>query len=733
MKNKKNSYSIRKLSVGASSIIVASMLFIGGGSVHAAESNHLENQEQSEVSASHSIEMQHKNQETQQTENKDNKTNHSETIDKTPTIHNNGYSYHETPSTDIKSNEDKQIDSQFNQPQTSMPNNDQQNPKKVAEHTTKSINAKKEETRKNENAKSLVQPQQDDKTTSEQTKMKESREQEITNEQKQLQSKDVKNAQQENQNIDQEKSQEKIKVQQSNIEKAQKSSRIDGKLDNQYNKDATQSDEGTASENVSEQHITAKDGGVTRNNRGDKHLNQEKPTTSSDKELKVDDIDKDLSTKESPENEKDDSRKGIKAITKNSQATTRNTATTEASKELKDQTNKVASQKEYKNHDPIILVHGFNGYASGTGPVTGKGNYWGGNRLKIIQDYRAKGYNVMEASVSAFGSNYDRAVELYYYIKGGRVDYGAAHAAKYGHERYGKTYAGAYKDWKPGQKIHLIGHSMGGQTIRYLEELLRHGSPEEVEYQKQHGGDISPLYKGGQDNMVSTITTLGTPHNGTPAADKLGSTKFIKDTINRIGKIGGTKALDLELGFSQWGFKQQPNESYAEYAKRIANSKVWETEDQAVNDLTTAGAEKLNQMTTLNPNIVYTSYTGAATHTGPLGNEVPNIRQFPLFDLTSRVIGGDDNKNVRVNDGIVPVSSSLHPSDEAFKKVGMMNLATDKGIWQVRPVQYDWDHLDLVGLDTTDYKRTGEELGQFYMSMINNMLKVEELDGITRK
>ena len=50
MKNKKNSYSIRKLSVGASSIIVASMLFIGGGSVHAAESNHLENQEQSEVS-----------------------------------------------------------------------------------------------------------------------------------------------------------------------------------------------------------------------------------------------------------------------------------------------------------------------------------------------------------------------------------------------------------------------------------------------------------------------------------------------------------------------------------------------------------------------------------------------------------------------------------------------------------------------------------------------------------
>lgn len=720
MKNKKNSYSIRKLSVGASSIIVASMLFIGGGSVHAAESNHLENQEQSEVSASHSIEMQHKNQETQQTENKDNKTNHSETIDKTPTIHNNGYSYHETPSTDVKSNEDKQIDSQSNQPQTSMPNNDQQNPKKVAEHTTKSINAKKEETRKNENAKSLVQPQQDDKTTSEQTKMKESREQEITNEQKQLQSKDVKNAQQENQNIDQ----EKIKVQQSNIEKAQKSSRIDGKLDNQYNKDATQSDEGTASENVSEQHITAKDGGVTRNNRGDKHLNQEKPTTSSDKELKVDDIDKDLSTKESPENEKDDSRKGIKALTKNSQATTRNTATTEASKELKDQTNKVASQKEYKNHDPIILVHGFNGYASGTGPVTGKGNYWGGNRLKIIQDYRAKGYNVMEASVSAFGSNYDRAVELYYYIKGGRVDYGAAHAAKYGHERYGKTYAGAYKDWKPGQKIHLIGHSMGGQTIRYLEELLRHGSPEEVEYQKQHGGDISPLYKGGQDNMISSITTIATPHNGTHAADLLGNEEIIRQVAYDYARSKGNKLSHVDVGLSQWGLKQREDETLAQYIQRVKQSKLWTTKDNGFYDLTTEGTDILNQKTSLNPNIVYKTYQGESTRPGPNGTQKADVNMNIGYTLTANTIGKVKDKAWRENDGLVSVISGQYPLNQAHTS------ATDqvqKGVWQVTPVKHNWDHGDFVGTDTSEVRISKEELEDFWDNMFEDIVRNEKV------
>ena len=35
------------------------------------------------------------------------------------------------------------------------------------------------------------------------------------------------------------------------------------------------------------------------------------------------------------------------------------------------------------------------------------------------------------------------------------MDYGAAHAAKYGHERYGKTYEGVYEDWQPGQKYIL--------------------------------------------------------------------------------------------------------------------------------------------------------------------------------------------------------------------------------------------------------------------------------------
>ena len=99
---------------------------------------------------------------------------------------------------------------------------------------------------------------------------------------------------------------------------------------------------------------------------------------------------------------------------------------------------------------------------------------------------------------------------------------------------------------------------MGGQTIRQMEEFLRNGNQEEIEYQRQHGGTISDLFTGGKDNMVASITTLGTPHNGTPAADKIGTRKLVKETINRIGRLSGGKDVDIDLGFSQWGLKQQP-------------------------------------------------------------------------------------------------------------------------------------------------------------------------------
>ncbi|WP_458575446.1 lipase-like domain-containing protein, partial [Staphylococcus epidermidis] len=72
--------------------------------------------------------------------------------------------------------------------------------------------------------------------------------------------------------------------------------------------------------------------------------------------------------------------------------------------------------------------------------------------------------------------------------------YPPAHPPKDRHDPYAKTYPPAYKHSNPPQKIHLIPHTMGRQTIPYLQDLLPHPTPEHLQYQKQHPRHISPLY-----------------------------------------------------------------------------------------------------------------------------------------------------------------------------------------------------------------------------------------------
>ncbi len=37
-------------------------------------------------------------------------------------------------------------------------------------------------------------------------------------------------------------------------------------------------------------------------------------------------------------------------------------------------------------------------------------------------------------------------------------------------------------------KVHLVGHSMGGQTIRLMEQVFKNLNKEEIAYHKAHGG-----------------------------------------------------------------------------------------------------------------------------------------------------------------------------------------------------------------------------------------------------
>ena len=123
---------------------------------------------------------------------------------------------------------------------------------------------------------------------------------------------------------------------------------------------------------------------------------------------------------------------------------------------------------------------------------------------------------------------------------------------------------------------------MGGQTIQ-LEELLRNGSREEIEYQNSMVAKF--LRYSNHDNMISSIT-LGTPHNGTHASDLAGNEALVRQVVFDIGKMFGNKNSRVDFGLAQWGLKQKPNESYIDYVKRVKQSNLWKSKDNGFYDLT---------------------------------------------------------------------------------------------------------------------------------------------------
>jgi len=361
------------------------------------------------------------------------------------------------------------------------------------------------------------------------------------------------------------------------------------------------------------------------------------------------------------------------------------------------------SSIDANNNYPIILIHGFIGWGS---EEMGGYNYWGGN-YDYVEYLDSLGYEVYNVSVGPISSNWDCAVEAYYQIKGGQVDYGKRHSTQYGiiQKPSSKKWPGLYPEWDADHPIHIIGHSMGGQTARRLQYLLEN----EIYIDSARTiPESSDLLGQKHQAWIRSITTMSSPHNGTTLSDIVNnSVPFLQDFIGLAAVIGNRfYSFDLE----QWAFKRNDEESWSRYFTRIRSHPAWGTKNFCSWDVSLEGARELNTVAVANENIFYFSFATSNTHLDSLsGKHVPNKDMSLILRPNAHAMGKQidywaDSTSIDStwfeNDGIVNTISMIGPttglngSDQIIEY--QVNEVLVPGSWYYMG-KLTMDHRTLMG------------------------------------
>lgn len=385
---------------------------------------------------------------------------------------------------------------------------------------------------------------------------------------------------------------------------------------------------------------------------------------------------------------------------------------------------------------PIILVHGMFGWGDDEG-INNYLPYWGATTGNLVTYLNEKGYKSFAASVGPASSTWDRACELYARLVGGVVDYGKAHSEKFNHRRYGRYYEKPLLDeWDKDNKIHIIGHSFGGNTVRLLAHLLTYGDKDEMAVTEEN--DLSGLFKGGQEDLIASVVTICSPHNGTrtfQVAEKFKILPVMKAVAyNYIGLAGRSPAEGTIFDFhlEQYGMSDTPGKKDA-FPLRRAKKQFIHNNDNLEFDMSPEGSAKSNEYLEISPNIYYFSYSFNSVGVTATGRKhIPMKTEFPFLTFTSFLIllydhywYPDKSKKFDdfrfedyANDGLVNLDSALHPADEPFTSFDPENIKP--GIWNVMRTRKG-DHGTPIGL-FADADKTHD----FYFEMFDLLKQVEE-------
>lgn len=266
---------------------------------------------------------------------------------------------------------------------------------------------------------------------------------------------------------------------------------------------------------------------------------------------------------------------------------------------------------------PLVLVHGLLGFGT-IGPRR-RLEYFRGVMQHLENNPKVLGgkAKVYVADLDPVDSIPSRAIQLRDFIQS-RI---------YDHRRNKFRY----------QKVHVVAHSMGGLDARYMIANL-----------SMDTGDRSPMAE-----RVASLTTIGTPHSGTPFADFMMQLPI------------GQRAI-------QWANLYSIN--IAAFEHLTARYLV---------------KERYNERMPDQESVQYFSYAG----------EVSPLRVFPLMLLSAEII--QHHAEGGPNDGLVPVESAVFrygPIDAEYDQLLSADHAAQIGHgWGLAPsrLQRGFGHLDF--------------------------------------
>ncbi len=395
---------------------------------------------------------------------------------------------------------------------------------------------------------------------------------------------------------------------------------------------------------------------------------------------------------------------------------------------------------ERKHNYPIVVFHGFAGF--GEDELMNKFvPYFGWYNNIKIKDYAAKyDKEFYVPSISGFSSMWDRCCEMYAQIVGGTVDYGKAHSEKYGHNRYGRTYKGCVPDWGKLdangklKKIHVMGHSYGGPTVRCFVHMMAAGSEEERAVTPAN--ELSGLFEGGHEDWIASCTTLAGANDGISFlyAIEKPKDKIALAVLSGLSWLGAfkpaAKFYDPEL--DEWGITMntQTGEPRSKDWKKRLRDYYYSDGDCVLDDLTIHKFRKTSEPWTCHPNTYYFAYYATKSYEKN-GVHLPKKDMIILMKAFSYIVGryqgnpADANhaevtKEWQENDGLVNVMSGRAPRTKPWTKY-VDDTDLKPGIWYDMPVE-DKDHMSYMGS-----KETKEDFGVFFYEIFK---RLDNLQGV---